>query len=120
MGFLLFVLGSIVGSFANVVGMRYDPQRFFLAPSTRGRSHCPACGRTLAWYELVPFVSFFVQAGRCRSCKKKISARYPLIELLSGILFVVVGYALNSTFHLQTVSWYFVEGLWLLVFATLF
>jgi len=58
----LFVLGAIVGSFLNVVGLRWDKKNF------DGRSHCPNCFKMLRWFELVPVLSFLIQKGRCRNC----------------------------------------------------
>jgi prepilin signal peptidase PulO-like enzyme (type II secretory pathway) len=53
-----------------------------------GRSHCPKCGRELAWQDLVPVLSFFWLGGKCRYCREKISWQYPIVELATGILFV--------------------------------
>jgi leader peptidase (prepilin peptidase) / N-methyltransferase len=52
------------------------------------RSYCPNCKRTLNWYDLIPILSFLILRGRCRNCDKKISWTYPLIELVSGLIFV--------------------------------
>ncbi|HXK40396.1 MAG TPA: prepilin peptidase, partial [Candidatus Paceibacterota bacterium] len=76
-----FVLGLIIGSFANVFVLRWGTGR-----SLSSRSGCPACGHRLAWRELVPVVSFFVQRGRCRACETRISPHYVLVELLFGAL----------------------------------
>ena len=78
------LLGLALGSFANAVALRYDPDRFLFAPS-HGRSHCPACGRTLSAAELVPLLSWIALRGRCYGCKAPISVRYPLVELGTGI-----------------------------------
>ena len=56
----------------------------------KSRSHCPNCGHVLEWYELIPVVSFLIQGGECRSCKKRISFQYPLVEILTGIIFWTV------------------------------
>lgn len=85
--FILFCLGLALGSFLHVVASRYDPDRFvFSAAVLGGRSHCPHCGRVLAWYELVPLVSFLLQRGRCRTCGERIGWSYFFVELLSGII----------------------------------
>src|SRR3989344_1903902 len=86
----LFVLGAIVGSFLNVVGLRWDKKNF------DGRSHCPNCFKMLRWFELVPILSFLIQKGRCRNCGTRISYQYPLIELWTGLIFVTVPYILIS------------------------
>lgn len=83
---LVFVFGTIIGSFLNVVIYRYNSGS---SPLT-GRSQCFACGKTLGWYELVPVFSFLAQKGRCRKCATKLSWQYPIVEALSGAVFVVV------------------------------
>ncbi len=80
-----FVLGLAVGSFLNVLILRTEKDE-----AVTGHSHCPHCKKTLAWYELVPVVSYLVQCGRCRSCKRRVSIQYPLVELSAGLLFVLV------------------------------
>ena len=77
---LIFLFGAVIGSFLNVVILRS-----IKGESLNGRSKCPGCQHTLAWYELVPVFSFLVQRGRCRSCGAGISLQYPIVELLSGI-----------------------------------
>ena len=79
-----FCLGLIVGSFLNVVILRYNTGR-----SLAGRSGCFSCRHKLAWYELLPVVSFVIQKGRCRHCGSKMSRQYPLVELLTGVLFAL-------------------------------
>jgi len=83
---IVFVFGTIIGSFLNVVAYRYNSG----ASPLKGRSQCFACGKMLVWYELVPVLSFLLQGGRCRKCKVKLSWQYPLVEVLSGAMFVAV------------------------------
>lgn len=83
--FVVFCLGAIVGSFLNVVIYRLHTGR-----STNGRSHCMSCARSLAWYELVPIVSYLALRGHCRACKAYIPVRYVLVEVLTGTLFALV------------------------------
>ncbi|MEK7613643.1 MAG: prepilin peptidase [Patescibacteria group bacterium] len=80
----IFFLGSIVGSFLNVVVFRFGFQE---AP--RSRSACQACGHTLQWFELFPIASFIFLRGKCRACGSALSPQYPLMELSLGILFVL-------------------------------
>lgn len=80
--FFVFLFGLIIGSFLNVVILRYNS-----GTSIGGRSFCFTCGKTLHWYELVPLFSFLVQGGKCRGCKSKISWQYPLVEFTTGALF---------------------------------
>src|SRR3990172_11980304 len=89
----VFILGTIVGSFLNVVILRYNTGVSFFS----GRSFCPSCGKKLSWYELVPVVSFFVLRRKCAGCGSKISWQYPLVELATGLLFLSTLYALRST-----------------------
>lgn len=77
-----FFFGTIIGSFLNVVILRYNT-----GVSLQGRSKCFSCGKELRWYELMPVLSYLILRGSCRSCKSVISAQYPLVELLTGLLF---------------------------------
>ena len=86
---LLFVFGALVGSFINVLGLRYSEKKGFKL-ALRGRSKCPKCNKKLRWYELIPILSFFMQGGRCRKCRGRISWQYPIVEILSGLVFVLV------------------------------
>jgi len=81
--FLLFVLGLCFGSFSNVIIARVPR-----GEGITGRSHCMFCKARLHAHELVPVLSFLVQAGRCRTCKERIAWRYPLIELGGATLFI--------------------------------
>jgi len=83
---IFLVLGLAVGSFINVVVARASLLKAILP----GRSHCPNCHRKLKVKDLVPLVSFFWLKGRCRYCKKRISWQYPLVELISGLGFLLV------------------------------
>ncbi|MDE2144625.1 MAG: prepilin peptidase [Patescibacteria group bacterium] len=85
----LFLFGAAIGSFLNVVILRYKPEGRILK-SVGGRSHCPHCNRTLRWYELIPLLSFAFQRGRCRSCYARLTWQYPLVEFLSGAVLVLV------------------------------
>ncbi|MDA1195046.1 MAG: prepilin peptidase [Planctomycetota bacterium] len=78
-------MGLIVGSFLNVVIWRL-PRGENLA---RPRSACPGCGTMIAWYDNVPVVSWLLLRARCRQCKTRIRVRYPLVELLTGGLFLL-------------------------------
>ncbi len=84
MTLFIFLLGLAVGSFLNVLIDRLPKGESVLV----GRSHCDFCKKTLRWYELIPLVSFVMQAGRCRRCHKKLSLQYPLVELVAGIGFI--------------------------------
>lgn len=83
---LLFVLGLVMGSFYNVVIFRVPEGKSIVKP----RSACGSCGTVLKTWDLIPVFSFLFLKGKCRYCKAKISAQYPLVELLTGFLFVVL------------------------------
>ncbi len=94
----LFVFGLAIGSFLNVVALRYKEGGGIFA-NIYGRSHCPLCGKTLRWYELIPLVSFVIQRARCRTCGEKISFQYPVVELLSGLIMAFVPYRIISLYQ---------------------
>lgn len=75
-----FIFGTLIGSFLNVVVLRFDTG----VSISRGRSKCFSCGKALSWRELVPVLSFLSQRGRCAGCGSRISWQYPLVELAGG------------------------------------
>jgi leader peptidase (prepilin peptidase)/N-methyltransferase len=83
---LAFTFGSIVGSFLNVCIHRMPQGESVVWP----RSHCPHCKKRIPGYDNIPFLSYLLLKGRCRFCKQKISLRYPLVELLTATMFVVL------------------------------
>jgi len=80
------VFGAIIGSFLNVVIHRVPREESIVFPNSR----CPSCGATIAFYDNIPVLSYAVLGGRCRGCSIRISPRYPAVELLTAVLFVVV------------------------------
>lgn len=82
---LLFVFGTVMGSFLNVVAVRLSNNESILWPS----SHCHNCEHKLKWYELIPVVSYLLQKGMSRCCKTIIPISYLIIELVTGILYMV-------------------------------
>jgi len=82
---IVFMFGLLFGSFYNVVGYRIPNNMSIVWP----HSFCPKCKHTLKWYELIPVFSFIIQKGKCRKCGCKISFFYPIIELLTGLLFMI-------------------------------
>lgn len=91
-----FVIGCLLGSFYNVVGLRLPNGESIVFPN----SHCTRCGHELSWYELIPILSYLCLGGKCRNCKEKISLMYPLIELLTGIVFAVSYYSFGFSYEL--------------------
>ncbi|KKQ74484.1 MAG: Type 4 prepilin-like protein leader peptide-processing enzyme [Berkelbacteria bacterium GW2011_GWB1_38_5] len=80
---LIILLGLAVGSFLNVVILRFDEIKTII----NTRSHCVSCKKNLRWYDLIPFFSFVFLLGKCRYCKKNISPQYPLVEIGTGLIF---------------------------------
>ena len=101
------IFGAIVGSFLNVVALRYTTKEDIVA----SRSHCSHCNKTLRWWELVPVVSFIALRGRCARCGKKISYRYVVVEIVTAIVtFAIVGLTQSGGYGL-------LEGIGLLMSA---
>ena len=82
----IFLIGLCVGSFANVCIYRLPKSKQVLL----GRSYCPKCKKKIKWFDNIPVISFFLLNRKCRSCKKKISSQYFIIELLIGIGFLLI------------------------------
>ena len=98
------MLGVAVGSFINVVSLRYNTGLSIIST----RSKCFTCNTELKWYELIPLFSFLFLGGKCNRCKSKISWQYPLVELLAGVIFV--GIAIRQ-FHYFPLYSMFSHGL---------
>ncbi len=84
----IFVFGIIIGSFLNCWIWRFHAKESPL----RGRSYCPECRHQLAWFDLIPVLSFLAIRGKCRYCQKKISWQYPTVEFTAGVLFVAAAW----------------------------
>ena len=116
MYFILFIFGLIIGSFLNVVSLRFNPgQKIFDSKIIGGRSHCLNCQKQLSWYELIPVLSFIFLRGRCSSCKKRISWQYPIVEILSGLIFIFVPYILGFKSLILIAIWILIFLLFLLL-----
>ena len=83
-----FILGMIIGSFLNVVIYRLPREESLIYPA----SHCPVCNHPLKWYDMIPIFSYVVLHGKCRYCGSKISLRYPIIEAITGLAFMGIGW----------------------------
>lgn len=81
----VFILGLAIGSFLNVLIERLPKEESIL-----GRSKCPKCDSKLNWQDLLPVFSFFILKGRCRNCGHKISIYYPIVEVATALLFLVI------------------------------
>ena len=84
--FFIFIFGLIVGSFLNVVIVRLKTKQSIL----KKPSHCVFCKKKLTWLELIPIFSFIIQEGKCGHCGKQISFQYPLVELFTGLIFLLI------------------------------
>lgn len=82
----LFIIGTCIGSFLNVMFSRRDWYK--------GRSRCDNCGYTLKWYDLIPIVSYLFLGGRCRKCKMKINKEHLICELLMGCTFLCASFSI--------------------------
>src|SRR5208282_2951088 len=98
-GIFVFLFGLIIGSFLNVCIVRIPERKSIVMPA----SACPKCGAAIRPYDNIPVVSWLLLRGRCRKCKTKISALYPMVELLTGILFLgcYLGFGLSA----QALKW---------------
>ena len=87
-GVVSFVLGAVIGSFLNVCIWRIPEGKSIVTPA----SHCPKCGNPVRFHDNIPLVSWLVLRGRCRDCGEAISPRYPLVELLTALLSLALGW----------------------------
>ena len=93
--FTIFVFGLIFGSFLNCLIWRLKTNE-----SLWGRSYCPKCRNQISWYDNIPLLSFIILKARCRSCKKKISWQYPLLELGFAFIFSALFFFIAKDFNL--------------------
>lgn len=118
MELLIFVWGLVIGSFLNVLIYRL-PQNLPLS----GRSFCPNCHKHILWHDNIPLLSFIVLRGRCRFCRSPTSWQYPVVELLTGALFVSVtihtGITLLSILSsMVTIYYFFIVSVLIVIFFT--
>lgn len=88
MAILIFIYGLLIGSFLNVCIYRLPRDESIAFPA----SHCPSCSTSLKWYDNIPLFSYLTLQGRCRYCKDKISAQYPIVEVMNAIIYLVLFY----------------------------
>lgn len=99
--FLIFILGTIFGSFFNVCIYRIPRNQSTVSP----RSQCPHCKHKIRWFENIPILSYFLLRGKCSNCRQNISIKYPFIELLTGLIFLLL------YLHLPSLSHFFVAAI---------
>src|SRR5258708_23058425 len=90
---VIFLLGLVIGSFLNVCILRIPADKSIVLPA----SSCPKCGKGIAPYDNIPVLSWLILGGKCRNCKTRISAMYPAVELLTGLLFLACYFAFGFT-----------------------
>ena len=111
-GGLVALLGVIVGSFLNALVWRVHKA---IKIGGGARSQCPICEHTLAWYDLIPVVSWLVLRAHCRHCQEPISSQYPIVELLTGSLWLLSYLVLSPTSAIE----YLQIAVWLVALSTL-
>ncbi len=97
---LIFIFGVMIGSFLNVVIYRIPKGESIVMPASK----CQSCQAPLKWWHNIPIFSWLFLGGKCYFCKEKISAQYPIIELLSGLIFVIIYFKLGLVWHLPFVA----------------
>lgn len=116
MPYVLFVfsglLGLVIGSFLNVAIYRLPRHESLVRPG----SHCPRCGAGIRWYDNIPLVGWLVLRGRCRTCRAAISLRYPLVEAITAIAFVLAMWRFGLSWQLL-VAWAFIAALVVVAFV---
>ncbi len=112
--FMIFVFGLIFGSFLNAVIYRTEEKM-----TLSGRSICPKCKHQIAWYDLVPLFSWLILRGKCRYCKNRISLQYPLVELSTGLIFLLLALQFeNQNFSLVNLFfWIFFSFCLIIIFV---
>ena len=108
---IIFILGTVIGSFLNVCIYRIPEGLSIVKP----RSRCGTCGQTLTAVDMVPILSWVFLKGKCRTCGAKIAARYPMVEALEGLLFVAVFLKFGVTL-MTPLMWLFVAFLTVVFF----
>jgi len=96
-GIFIFIIGAMTGSFLNVCIVRLPLEKSVVFPG----SHCVACRTPINWYDNIPLISWLLLGGRCRACREKISFRYWLVELLTGVTF----FLFYCHYGIQAVLW---------------
>jgi len=97
---IVFILGVMVGSFLNVVIYRIPKDESIVFPASK----CQSCQNALLWWHNIPLLSWLVLKGKCYFCKAKISAQYPIVEFLTGIIFVSLYFKLGMVWYLPFIA----------------
>lgn len=114
--FFVFVFGLCIGSFLNCVIYRLESKK-----SLNGRSFCPHCKHELSWKDLFPVFSFLFLNGKCRYCKTKISWQYPIVEISTALMFLIIfsaqGGPASGWNFLNLVFWFYIASVLIIVFV---
>lgn len=97
---LVFIFGAMIGSFLNVVIYRIPKGESIVFPSSK----CQSCQNSLKWWHNIPIFSWLFLRGKCYFCKEKISAQYPIVEFLTGIIFVALYFKLGLVWYLPFIA----------------
>jgi leader peptidase (prepilin peptidase)/N-methyltransferase len=97
---IVFIFGAMIGSFLNVVIYRIPKNESIVFPASK----CQSCQNSLKWWHNIPIFSWLLLRGKCYFCKEKISAQYPIVEVLTGIIFVALYFKLGLVWHLPFVA----------------
>lgn len=102
-----FLIGLILGSLVDCLALRSLTKESFW-----GRSYCDKCKKTLAWYDLIPVISFIFNKCKCRLCGRRLSFEYPLVEITTGILIALLFYQVipSNVINLSLISWTLIGG----------
>ncbi|MFL0195445.1 prepilin peptidase [Clostridium sp. WILCCON 0269] len=110
-GVVIFILGTIMGSFLNVCIYRIPKGESVVYPP----SHCTNCNKEIKAYDLIPVISYIILRGKCRHCEKKISLRYPMLEFITGLLYLLTyikfGIGVNLIKYIVFISIMIVVGM---------
>ena len=99
----VFIFGAVIGSFLNVLIYRLPRKISIIAP----HSFCPNCRKPIRWYENIPIISYVILRGRCANCQKPISLRYPIVETVTGLLFIYAFSRYNLDFEFFFIAFFF-------------
>jgi leader peptidase (prepilin peptidase)/N-methyltransferase len=114
--FIIFCIGTVFGSFFTLAVYRIPLKKDI----THERSYCPNCNHKLTFLDMIPILSYLFLRGKCRYCKQKIRPRYFLLEILSGLVFVLFAVSIKLNLLTSNLSTWVYFGFGLLYFVTLF
>ena len=109
---IMFILGSVMGSFLNVVAVRLSNNESIIYPS----SHCHTCNHKLKWYELIPIFSYLIQKGKSRCCHNKIPISYLIVEIVTGALYCTSYHSFGLSYDL-IISLIFISSLIIIIIS---